>query len=137
MKLKDYVLQSARHYWRGHHHHGRHFGAAFTQFPVNVRELDDRYELDLFAPQLSREDFQLELVGRTLTISISTSKEEEVELGQWIRREYRPRGLERSFSLNEKIDLDSIKAAYAEGVLKVTLPKHADQVTMRREVDVS
>ncbi|MCB0585939.1 MAG: Hsp20/alpha crystallin family protein [Phaeodactylibacter sp.] len=126
-----------RHYWRGHHHHGRHFGAAFTQFPVNVRELDDRYELDLFAPQLSREDFQLELVGRTLTISISTSKEEEVELGQWIRREYRPRGLERSFSLNEKIDLDSIKAAYAEGVLKVTLPKHADQVTMRREVDVS
>ena len=126
-----------RHYWRGHHHHGRHFGAAFTQFPVNVRELDDRYELDLFAPQLSREDFQLELVGRTLTISISTSKEEEVELGQWIRREYRPRGLERSFSLNEKIDLDSIKAAYAEGVLKVTLPKHPDQVTMRREVDVS
>lgn len=126
-----------RHHWHGHHHHhGRHFGAAFSTFPVNVRELDDRYELQLFAPQLSREDFQLELVDRTLTISITTSKEEEIELGQWIRREYRPRGMERSFSLNEKIDLDNIKAAYADGVLKVTLPKFPDQVTQRRDVDV-
>ena len=126
-----------RHHWRGHrHHHGRHFGAASTQFPVNVRELDDHYELDLFAPQLSREDFKLELVDRTLTISIPTAQEGEVELGQWIRREYRPRGTERSFLLNEKIDLDNIKAAYVEGVLKVTLAKLPDQVTQRRGVDV-
>ncbi|MCB0595616.1 MAG: Hsp20/alpha crystallin family protein [Lewinellaceae bacterium] len=127
-----------RHHRRGHHHHhqGGRFGAAFAQFPVNVRELDDRYELDLFAPQLSREDFQLELVDRTLTISITASKEEEVELGQRIRQEYRPRGAERSFMLNEKIDLDNIKAAYAEGVLKVILPKLPGQVTQRRDVDV-
>ena len=125
-----------RHHRRSHHHHGGWHGAAFAQFPVNVRELDDRYELDLFAPQLSREDFQLELVDRTLTISITASKEEEVELGQWIRQEYRPRGTERSFMLNEKIDLDNIKAAYAEGVLKVILPKLPGQVTQRRDVDV-
>ena len=127
-----------RHHWHGHHHpYGRHFSAALASFPVNVRELDDRYELYLFAPELSREDFQLELVGRTLTISIAASKEEEVELGHWLRREYRPRGQERSFSLNEKIDLDNISAAYAEGVLRVTLPKYPDQVTQRRGVDVA
>lgn len=126
-----------RHHWRGHHtHHGRHFGAASATFPVNVRELDDRYELHLFAPQLSREDFKLELADRTLTISITASKEEEIELGNWIRQEYRPRGMERSFLLNEKIDLDNIKAAYADGVLKATLPKHPDQVTQRRGVDI-
>ena len=127
-----------RHHWRGHHHdHGRRSGAAFSAVPANVRELDDRYELELFAPRLSREDFQLELVGRTLTISIAAGQEEEVELGSRIRQEYRPRGTERSFSLNEKIDLDNVRAAYAEGVLTVTLPKYPDQVTQRRGVDVA
>ncbi len=106
------------------------------QIPVNVRELDGHYELYLFAPELSREDFQLHLVNRELTISVKPAEEEVVETGHWVRREYRPRGLERSFSLNEKIDLDGIKAAYAEGVLKVILPKYPDQVTQRRGVEV-
>ena len=35
--------------------------------PVNVRELDDRYELYLFAPERKNEDFQLALRDRILT----------------------------------------------------------------------
>lgn len=33
------------------------------------------------------------------------AQEEVVETGHWVRREYRPRGLERSFSLNKKIEI--------------------------------
>lgn len=132
----------------GHHRHGgyghpfaRHFAGQFasplTQAPVNVQELDDRFELFLFAPGLSREDFQLKLADKTLSIKALAAPAAEPQDGQqWVRREYKPGGFERSFSLSDKIDIDQIQATYREGVLIITLPKHPDQVTHRRDLDL-
>lgn len=126
-------------YWHGHrgHSHGRHFRTSSWQPLVNVREGDDRYELDLYAPELTREDFHLQLVDRVLTISAKSPQEEElVTPWQWIRREYRPGGFERSFQLSEKIDVDNLSASYADGVLHVILPKYPGQVTRRRDLEI-
>ena len=50
---KGSYAQHGRRHWHGQH--GQRFGAAFWQAPANVIEFDDRYELHLYAPELSRE----------------------------------------------------------------------------------
>ncbi|HMQ46647.1 MAG TPA: Hsp20/alpha crystallin family protein [Saprospiraceae bacterium] len=123
-------------YHHGAHHAGRHaWHHHFSGVPVNIREFDDSYELSLFAPGLTREDFKLQLVDRLLVISVE-GKENPFEAGVWKRRDYQIRDFERSFELNEKIDLDSISASYEAGVLLVKLSKLADRVTLRRELDL-
>lgn len=92
--------------------------------PVNIEELDDRYELYLAAPGRNKSDFQVNVQGDLLTIS--SRKQEDSDLAttsKWTRREFRTAAFERQFLLNEKIDAQNIAARYAEGVLVVTLPK--------------
>ena len=118
-----------RHQHRGNHPWFRAFGA-----PVNIRELDDRYELHLIAPGLQREDFKLEIADDQLVVSAEAP--EATSEGQWQRREYRFGNFERSFQLSDKIDHEAITAAYEAGVLRITLPKNPDRVTQRRALDI-
>lgn len=106
--------------------------------PVNVQELDDRYEVFLVAPGLSREDFNISLVENVMTISVEKTKtEENDENVVWKRKEFSAGGFERKFELNEKIDLDSIKAKYGDGILQVTLSKLEGEETFRKDIIVA
>lgn len=124
-----------RHRRRRHHRHGGGH-PPFSAFgaPVNIRELDDRYELHLIAPGLSREDFTLEIADDQLMVTANTP--EATMEGQWQRREYRFGNFERSFQLSDKIDSEAITAAYEAGVLRIALPKNPDRVTQRRALDI-
>ncbi len=104
--------------------------------PVNVQELDDRYELHVYAAGYTKEDFKLSLVDNILTVSVEQQKSEPSEKTQWKRREYWQRGFERQFELNDKINADAISATYDNGVLKVTLPKLEDKVTTRQDIEI-
>ena len=104
--------------------------------PVNVRELDDRYELYLFAPERKNEDFQLALRDRILTISAPAPEATE-EQGIWKRREFHAEAFERQFELNEKIDVEHINASYENGTLLVQLPKLEGQQTFRQDIPVA
>lgn len=132
------MCRSRYHY--GAQYAGRHAGRHawhphLSGVPVNIREMDDSYELSLFAPGLTREDFKLQLVDRLLLIRVE-GKENPFESSNWKRRDYQIRDFERSFELNDKIDLDSISASYEAGVLVVKLRKLADRVTLRRDLDL-
>lgn len=106
--------------------------------PVNVQELDDRYEVFLFAPGLTKEDFEISLKDNFMTIRAGEQKEEELEEGAfWKRKEFSAGGFKRTFELNEKIDLDSIKAKYQNGILQVTLSKLEGEETLRKEIFVA
>lgn len=45
-----------------------------NQFPVNLRETDKTYEMEVIAPSLRKEDFRLEVVDDMLTITSSQRK---------------------------------------------------------------
>ncbi|MGH1433965.1 MAG: Hsp20/alpha crystallin family protein [Lewinella sp.] len=123
------------HGQRGRHHHGRGRGPMHRQgAPVNIQEMDDRYEIYLIAAGRKREDFKLDIADDLLTVHV-TAPVSDTE-GQWQRREFRFRAFERSFQLSDKINQEDIRAAYEGGVLTLTLPKHPDRVTQRREVEV-
>lgn len=117
---------------------GKRFGMDELYPPVNVQELDDRYEIFLVAPGLEREDFNISLVENIMMISVEKKEAtEKEENGKWKRKEFSARGFQRKFELNEKIDMDSIKAKYGDGILQVTLSKLEGEETVRKDILVT
>lgn len=96
---------------------------------VNVREEDGNYQLELAAPGMSRDDFQVEVDRNVLTISSKREDkhEEKDEAGNYTRREFRYHQFSRSFTLPESVDSEGINAKYEDGVLYVLLPKKAEE----------
>ena len=91
--------------------------------PVNVKETDKSYQLEVVAPGFEKTDFKLTLDQHLLTISAEKKNEEIKETEKQILREYSYRSFKRSFTLDEKIDATNIEASYINGVLILNLPK--------------
>ena len=140
--------------YSNHHHHPKHrqwmadnmdkwakrkrFGFDQSYPPVNVKELDDRYEIFLVAPGLERADFNISLVENVMTIAVDKKETTEKEENEtWKRKEFSAGGFQQKFELNEKIDLDSIKAKYGDGILQVTLSKLEGEETVRKDILVA
>ena len=110
------------------------FMSMTSQPPVNVKELDDKYELHLFAPGYEKKDLIITMVDRNLSISVEDKNEDQ---SSWRRVEYNLKGFKRQFELNEKINTESIEAAYTNGVLIISLAKLEGFESSRQEIKVS
>jgi HSP20 family protein len=111
---------------------------ARNQVPVNVRETDKTYELEIIAPGLKKQDFQLNLTGDLLTVSFQhkeESKEENKHSG-WLREEYRKSSFSRSFNLDDTVDAARAVARYEDGVLHVSIPKKESAQKLSRVITV-
>ena len=110
------------------------FRAAFNHPPANVKELDDKYELHLFAPGFEKSDFLIALIDQVLSISVNDKKEDKES---WNRQEHVSKGFVRQFELNEKIDKSAIQAKYEDGVLLVSLRKLEGFESNRQEIKIA
>jgi HSP20 family protein len=90
---------------------------------VNVTESKDAFKLKVAAPGFKKEDFKLEVKNGYLTISGESKEEKEDKDEKYTRQEYRYSTFSRSFAVPENVKNDDIFAEYADGVLKITLPK--------------
>ena len=91
--------------------------------PVNVKESETGYQLDVIAPGFEKDDFKINLDQDLLTISVEKRTEEKKETDKQIRKEFNYNSFKRSFTIDEKIDATKIDASYINGVLKLNLPK--------------
>lgn len=97
-------------------------GTDGTMAAVNIIEAPDHYRIEMAAPGLKKDDFELKMDNGMLTISVK--KEWKLEEGhEFRRREFAYYDFERSFMLPDTVDADKIKATYKNGILTVTLPK--------------
>ena len=106
--------------------------------PVNVKETDAAFLLEVVAPGLKKENFNLEIEKDLLTISseAKTEKAEEQE-GKFTRREFRSVSFKRSFKLPENVKPEDINATYQDGILIVSLPKkEMAQLQEKRHIEV-
>jgi HSP20 family protein len=91
---------------------------------VNIKETKNDFIVEVAAPGMSKDDFKIELDNSLLVISSEKEeKNEEVQDGEFTRKEFSYRSFKRTFTLPETIQEDKIKASYKDGVLKITLPK--------------
>ena len=109
-----------------------------TQVPVNIRETDKSYELELSAPGLQKQDFHLNLEGDTLTISAEYAgrNENEDKSEGWLKKEFTKGQLTRTFNLDDTVDAGKISARYESGILYLNIPKkeYAQKVTRSIEI---
>ncbi|MFZ1313471.1 MAG: Hsp20/alpha crystallin family protein [Chitinophagaceae bacterium] len=91
--------------------------------PVNVKETEKSYQLEVVAPGFEKSDFKVNMEQDLLTISAEKKSEVKDENEKYIRREYSFRSFKRSFTLDEKIDATNIEASYVNGVLTLNLSK--------------
>ncbi len=93
---------------------------------MNVRESDGGYEVEVAAPGMTKDDFNVSLNrDGDLTIRMESRKEASEGDGKsrYIRREFSLGRYERTIVLPEDVDRDGISAKVVDGVLLVVLPK--------------
>lgn len=93
--------------------------------PVNVRETDEYYEVDVIAPGVNKSDFSVKVQDNELQISFTHNEEKKQadEQAGWVRNEYVLQSFRRHFTLDDKVDTDNITASYVDGILRIKLPK--------------
>jgi HSP20 family protein len=107
--------------------------------PVNVREMESHYEMDVIAPGLKKEDFNLNVEGNVLTISYEQNEQnnDQNDKQGWSRNEFMLRSFSRSFSLDDTVDLNNIQATYDNGILRLTLPKTEKAKKLFRKIEIN
>ncbi len=91
---------------------------------VNIYETNEKFEIEIAAPGLEKEDFKIDLKNDYLLVySEKKDKKEEKEKGKVVRSEFRYSSFQRSFALPKEVDIAEIKANHKNGILTVELPK--------------
>lgn len=105
--------------------------------PVNIHENADGYHLELQAPGLQKEDFKMNVEKGLLTISYRKSENSNEQKDyKTHRREFSVSSFKRSFSLDEKVNADDIKAKYEAGVLQIFLPKKEEVKVSPKQIEI-
>jgi HSP20 family protein len=104
--------------------------------PVNVKETENDYVLEVVAPGFQKEDFKINLDNNTLTISAEKKEETENKNEKFIRKEYKQQSFSRSFTIDEKVDAETISAKYVNGVLTLNLAKKQEVKPSVKEISI-
>lgn len=105
--------------------------------PVNIKEGEKEYQLDVVAPGLKKEDFNINVENDVLSISFEQKEAKEETTDKMIRNEYQFRSFKRDFTLSEKINANDIKASYTDGILSISLPKAEPAEAPTRKIEIA
>ncbi len=105
---------------------------------MNVKETDDRFEIEIAAPGFTKKDFNLSIENGVLRIEAENKEEMEKKEDDYTRREFNYNSFYRSFTLPENVNVEEmIDATYKRGILKLVLNKlHVDEITPKRVIEV-
>ena len=115
------------------------FMSGMSEVPsANLRETNDQYIVELSAPGLKKDDFNVDIQDGVLTISSEKEEETKDDNKDYKRREFSYSSFTRSFTLPENVNEEKIEAKYTDGILEVKIPK--TEVTInkpKKEIKVS
>jgi len=116
----------------------RSFGQEFFTFPQsNIHETPEAYHVELNVPGRSKEDFKIQVEQGLLTISFEKKEENNSEDYKTLRREFEYRSFKRSFTVDDKINVDGIQAKYENGILKLLLPKKEESKQASKQIHIA
>jgi len=116
----------------------RSFGQEFFTFPQsNIHETPEAYHVELNVPGRSKEDYKIQVEQDLLTISFEKKEENNSEDYKTLRREFEYRSFKRSFTVDDKINVDGIQAKYENGILKLLLPKKEESKQASKQIHIA
>lgn len=102
---------------------------------VDVHENDKEFVVEAELAGYTEKDVKVNVQKHVLTIS-SQKQSEKKDNGKYLVRERWYREFERSFTLPDGIDENNITADFANGILKIVLPKLPVEQPKRIEVKI-
>lgn len=102
---------------------------------VDVYEEKDKVIAKMAVPAMKAEDFEISVDENILSVSGKREEDQEINEKEYHSKEIRRGSFFRSVELPCAVDGDRADAAYADGVLKVVLPKRPDE--QRRGVKIN
>lgn len=107
----------------------------FTSFRTDIKEVENGYELMAELPGFKKEDIKINIEGDVLTIEAERKEESREEKEGYVRKERRYGSFRRSFGI-EDIDREKIGAEYADGILKLILPKKQEVLPQVTNIEI-
>lgn len=107
---------------------------------VNVKENNNEFLIEVAAPGMNKEDFQIHYDNGRLSISSELKKRHEEKEGEKVtRREFSYQSFQRSFTVAENaVAAEKIVANYKSGILHIILPKREElKPKPAREIKIS
>ena len=98
----------------------------YTAPAINVIENEKEYDVELAAPGLTKEDFQVHVdEDNNLVINMEKKADnhEKKQHGRYLRREFSYEKFQQMLTLPEDAEADKIEAKVEHGVLNVHIPK--------------
>ena len=109
---------------------------------INVIESDKDYKVELAAPGMTKDDFNIHLSeNNELVISMekkNETKDEDKANKRYLRREFSYTKFQQSLILPDDVEKDKINANVNDGVLTIELPKHMpeEQAKVNRVIEI-
>ena len=95
---------------------------------INVVESDKDYKVEVAAPGMKKEDFNIHLGDNNeLIITMEQKNENKEEHKKYLRREFAYSKFQQSFVLPDNIEKENISASVNDGILTIELPKQAPE----------
>lgn len=112
------------------------FAALMNAPRADMSETEEGYELSIELPGLDEEDIDLTLTDQALTLKGEKKVEKDSKEKDYHFSERSYGSIRRQFPLPSDVDRDALKASFAKGVLKVTLPKTDAAKASPRRIEV-
>lgn len=109
---------------------------------INVIESDKDYKVEVAAPGMTKDDFNIHLSeDNELVITMekkNETKEENKENKKYLRREFSYSKFQQSLVLPNDVEKDKIGAAVNNGVLTIDLPKRQpeEKAKVNRSIEI-
>ena len=102
-------------------------GDTSTLPAINILNNDDDFVIEVAAPGMAKNDFDITYDNGELTITSARKKENTEKNDRYTRREFNYQAFRRSFNFSEKlVEGDNIEASYVDGILSIKLPKREE-----------
>ena len=103
---------------------------------TDVRESESELVVEAELPGLDEKDVSVTLKEGMLTLQGEKKSEREEKKDDYHLMERSYGSFQRSFRVPDTIDADKVKATFDKGVLKVTMPKHAEAVKAEKRIPI-
>ena len=103
---------------------------------INVLETEKEYKVELAAPGLTKEDFNVRVTEENQLVVTMEKKQEqkdEQQDGRYLRREFSYSKYQQTLLLPDNVEQDKITASVQHGVLNILIPKVAPEAEKPQE----